>query len=192
MMPAKRIEAYLARIPFGALITYVVATLAFTTITALQVADIAERWSAVAASTDILSRLEGRTPARSRSRDQTDISVVSGSPFVEGATVTVAGATLLQRLAGAVTRVRASILSSQVDLQGPLSKQGFVAATISCELEQPALQQLLYDLEAGMPFLLVDQLVVQAPAAAASAPNGSGSGKLRVLISVSGQWQGAR
>jgi general secretion pathway protein M len=192
MMPAKRIEAYLARIPFGALITYVVATLAFTTITALQVADIAERWSAVAASTDILSRLEGRTPARSRSRDQTDISVVSGSPFVEGATVTVAGATLLQRLAGAVTRVRASILSSQVDLQGPLSKQGYVAATVSCELEQPALQQLLYDLEAGMPFLLVDQLVVQAPTAAASAPNASGPGKLRVLISVSGQWQGAR
>jgi general secretion pathway protein M len=191
-MPAKRIEAYLARVPFGALITYLVVTLAFVTITALQVADIAERWSAVAASADILSRLEGRTPARSRSRDQTDISVVSGSPFVEGATVTVAGAALLQRLAGAVTHARASILSSQVDLQGPLSKQGFVAATISCELEQPALQQLLYDLEAGMPFLLVDQLVVQAPAAAASAPNGSGSGKLRVLISVSGQWQGAR
>jgi general secretion pathway protein M len=191
-MPAKRIEAYLARVPFGALVTYLVVTLAFVTITALQVADIAERWSAVAASADILSRLEGRTPARSRSRDQTDISVVSGSPFVEGATVTVAGAALLQRLAGAVTRVRASILSSQVDLQGPLSKQGFVAATISCELEQPALQQLLYDLEAGMPFLLVDQLVVQAPAAAAGAPNGNGPGKLRVLISVSGQWQGAR
>jgi general secretion pathway protein M len=191
-MPAKRIEAYLARVPFGALITYLVVTLAFVTIAALQVADIAERWSAVTASADILSRLEGRTPARSRSRDQTDISVVSGSPFVEGATVTVAGAALLQRLAGAVTRVRASILSSQVDLQGPLSKQGFVAATISCELEQPALQQLLYDLEAGMPFLLVDQLVVQAPAAAASAPNGNGPGKLRVLISVSGQWQGAR
>jgi general secretion pathway protein M len=77
-------------------------------------------------------------------------------------------------------------------LQGPLSKQGFVAATVSCELEQPALQQLLYDLEAGMPFLSVDQLAVQAPAAAASGPNTSGPGKLRVLISVSGQWQGAR
>jgi general secretion pathway protein M len=191
-MSAKRIEAYLARVPFGALIPYLVVTLAFVTITALQVADIAERRSAVATSTDILSRLEGRTPVRSRTRDQADISVVSGSPFVEGATVTVAGAALLQRLAGAVTRVRASILSSQVDLQGPLSKQGFVAATISCELEQPGLQQLLYDLEAGMPFLLVDQLVVQAPAAVTSAPNGNGPAKLRVLISVSGQWQGAR
>ena len=192
MMLAKRIETYLARVPFGALITYVVVSIAFITVTAMQTADIAERWNAVAAATDILSRLEGRGPSRPRSADPTDISVVSGSPFVEGATVTVAGAALLQRLAGAVTRVRASILSTQVDLQGPLYKQGFVAATVSCELEQPALQQLLYDLEAGMPFLSVDQLAVQAPAVAASASNGTGPGKLRVLISVSGQWQGAR
>jgi general secretion pathway protein M len=192
MMSAKHIETYLARVPFGALITYAVVSIAFITITAMQLADIAERWNAVAAATDILSRLEGRGPSRPRSADPTDISVVSGSPFVEGATVTVAGAALLQRLAGAVTRVRASILSTQVDLQGPLSKQGFVAATVSCELEQPALQQLLYDLEAGMPFLSVDQLAVQAPTVAAGASNGTGPGKLRVLISVSGQWQGAR
>jgi general secretion pathway protein M len=192
MMSAKHIETYLARVPFGALITYVVVSIAFITVTAMQLADIAERWNAVAAATDILSRLEGRGPLRPRSADPTDISVVSGSPFVEGATVTVAGAALLQRLAGAVTRVRASILSTQVDLQGPLSKQGFVAATVSCELEQPALQQLLYDLEAGMPFLSVDQLAVQAPTVAAGASNGTGPGKLRVLISVSGQWQGAR
>jgi general secretion pathway protein M len=186
----KRIEAYLARVPFGALITYVVATLAFVIIAALQVADIAERRSAVIAAADILSRLEGRAPSRSHPVDPAEISVASGSPFVEGATVTVAGAALLQRLATAMTRVRAGILSSQVDLQGPLAKQGFVAATVSCELEQPALQQLLYDIEAGMPFLLVDQLVVQAPAAAGI--DAGGAGKLRVLISVSGQWQGGR
>jgi general secretion pathway protein M len=192
MMSAKHIETYLARVPFGALITYVVVSIAFITVTAMQLTDIAERWNAVAAATDILSRLDGRSPSRPRSADPTDISVVSGSPFVEGATVTVAGAALLQRLAGAVTRVRASILSTQVDLQGPLSKQGFVAATVSCELEQPALQQLLYDLEAGMPFLSIDQLAVQAPTVAAGASNGTGPGKLRVLISVSGQWQGAR
>jgi general secretion pathway protein M len=191
-MPAKRMETYLARVPFGALIIYVVVSIAFITVTAMQIADMVERRNAVAAAADILGRLEGRSPSRSRAADPTDISVVSGSPFVEGATVTVAGAALLQRLASAVTRVRANILSSQVDLQGPLSKQGFVAATVNCELEQPALQQLLYDLEAGMPFLLVDQLAVQAPAAAASTPNASGPGKLRVLISVSGQWQGAR
>jgi general secretion pathway protein M len=47
---------------------------------------------------------------------------------------------------------------------------------------------LLYDLEAGMPFLFVDQLVAQGPAAPAVTPEG----KLRVVISVSAQWQGAK
>jgi len=50
------------------------------------------------------------------------------------------------------------------------------------------LQKLLYDLEAGQPFLFVDQLSVQAPASSSF----SGEGKLRVLLSVSGQWQGAK
>jgi general secretion pathway protein M len=73
-------------------------------------------------------------------------------------------------------------------LEGPQAKDGFVAVTVSCEVEQPALQQLLYDLEAGMPFLFVDQLVAQGPAAPGTTPQG----KLRVVISVSGQWQGAK
>jgi general secretion pathway protein M len=58
----------------------------------------------------------------------------------------------------------------------------------SCDIDQPNLQRLLYDIEAGMPFLFVDQLVVQTPLSTAS----SGEGKLRILLSVSGQWQGAK
>jgi general secretion pathway protein M len=58
----------------------------------------------------------------------------------------------------------------------------------SCEIDQLQLQQLLYDLYAGMPFLFVDQLVVQTPLTA----SGSGSGRLRILIAVSGQWRGTK
>jgi general secretion pathway protein M len=39
-----------------------------------------------------------------------------------------------------------------------------------------------------MPFLFVDQLVVQTPAGFAA----SGEGKLRILLTVSGQWRGAK
>jgi general secretion pathway protein M len=39
-----------------------------------------------------------------------------------------------------------------------------------------------------MPFLFVDQLVVQAPEGSASARGG----KLRILLSISGQWRGAK
>ena len=53
--------------------------------------------------------------------------------------------------------------------------------TPSFEIEPTRLQPLLYDLEAGMPFLFVDELVVQAPSTA------NDSGKLRVLLGVSGQ-----
>jgi general secretion pathway protein M len=72
-------------------------------------------------------------------------------------------------------------------LQERQSKTGFISVIASCEVDQPGLQKLLYDLEAGTPFLFVDQLVVQSPVSAANSP----AGKLRLLIRVSGRWRGA-
>jgi len=109
-----------------------------------------------------------------------------GSVFVEGRTVTIAGAALVQRLTEAITKVGGSVLSTQVDLPAARGGENLISVVASCELEQPALQQLLYDIEAGLPFLFVDQLHVQQSLAAAA----SGAGRLRVLVTVSGQWQG--
>ena len=89
-------------------------------------------------------------------------AVPTGSPFLEGQTLTVAGAALLQRVADAVTKVGGNVLSSQVDVQGVQAKDGFVSVLASCELDHAALQRLLYDLEAGMPFLFLEQLVAQS------------------------------
>jgi general secretion pathway protein M len=91
-------------------------------------------------------------------------------------------------VAGAVVKFGGNVLSTQLDLQGTPSKTGFLSMIASCEIDQPQLQQLLYDLEAGMPFLFIDQLVVQTPLTA----SGSESGKLRILLAVSGQWRGAK
>jgi general secretion pathway protein M len=175
----------LARLPLAAIL-YTGFVIAFISITAFELTDLADRRQAVTAEADILSNLEGRTRSVAQKVDING-STVSGSPFLDDATVTVAGATLLQRVAGAVTHAGGNVLSSQVDLQGPQSKQGFISVTATCELDQPALQALLYDLESGMPFLYVDQLQVQAPAA-----DGRPGEKLRVSISISGQWQGAK
>jgi len=180
------IRGYLARYQLAAAILYAALVIAFLATTAVAVMDLADRQQAVAAAADTLSQLEGRPPPAQTAG--ADAPQISGSPFLEDATVTVAGATLLQRLAGAVTRAGGIIVSSQVDLQGPLSKDRFISATASCELLQPALQQLLYDLESGMPFMYVDQLQVEGPAAMA----GNSGGPLRVTISVSAQWQGSR
>ncbi len=145
--------------------------------------DILGQREAVASSAAMLEQLEGRKAPGGRAAET---GMPSGSAFLEGATVTIAGAALLQRVAGAVTKLGGNVLSSQLDVQGTQSKAGFVSMVASCELDQPALQPLIYDLEAGMPFLFIDQLTVQAPTTS------SGEGKLRILLAVSGQWQGAK
>ena len=128
------------------------------------------------------AELEGRKAAAAGRA--ADAGTPSGSPFLEGTTVTVAGAALLQRVATAVTKAGGNVLSSQLDVQGAHAKAGFVSMVANCELDQSALQALLYDLEAGMPFLFIDQLDIQVATA--------GEGKLRFLLGVSGQWQGAK
>jgi general secretion pathway protein M len=180
--------AFLTRFPAGASFLYVGVVMAFGVMAWTTAAEILQRRDAVAATAAVLSQLEGRNPTVPRGRGKEPDTVGTGSPLLDGATVTVGGANLLARVAGSITRLGGNILYTQVDLDGPQAKDGFVSVTVNCELEQPALQQLLYDLEAGMPFLFIDQLVAQGPAAAAATPQG----KLRLVISVSGQWQGAK
>lgn len=148
-----------------------------------SVADILSHRSSVAATADMLAQLEGRKAPSAGARSG-DPGAPSGSAFLEGATVTVAGAALLQRVAAAVTKAGGNVLSSQLDVQGPHAKAGFVSMVANCEMDQSALQPLLYDLEAGMPFLFIDQLDIQVASA--------GEGRLRFLLGVSGQWQGGK
>lgn len=188
MIGMHRIESVITRFPVAAAVLYLALIVVFVATAAVTVLDFAERRDAVAAAADILSQIEGRGPARSRTTVPSAVTVPVGSPFVEGTTVSVAGAALLQRVAAATVQVGGNILSSQVDLQGSQSEAGFVTVTASLELEPASLQRLLYDLEAGMPFVFVDQMVVQAPAGSADTPGS----KLRVLLSVSGQWRGVK
>ena len=178
-----RLRKYLIASPITAAIAYAVVVLVLAATIVSSVVDILSQRAAVAASAEMLEQLEGRKPMKSRSAEA---GMPSGSPFLEGATVTVAGAALLQRVAGAVTKLGGNVLSSQLDVQGTQAKAGFVSMITSCELDQPALQPLIYDLEAGMPFLFIDQLSVQAPTTS------SGEAKLRILLAVSGQWQDAK
>jgi general secretion pathway protein M len=180
------IDRHLARYPGVAVLAYGVVVAVFLLVAWSALADVYDRYVAFAAATDLLDQIEGRKPGPGGA-DARGGSTPTGSPFLEGPTVTVAGAALQQRVTGAVTKVGGNVLSLQVDLQGTQAKQGYVSLIASCEVDQPALQQLLYDLEAGMPFLFVDQLVVQSPQASA----GEEGGRMRVLLAVSGQWQGA-
>ncbi len=189
MSTLKLIEGYVTRIPHGAAIGYGILVVLFAFMTVSSIGDIFDRRAAVADAADTLSRLEGRVPKGGPAGDTTG---ATGSPQIEGPTVTVAGAALLQRVTEAITKVGGNVVSSQVDLQGPQIKDGFISVAANCDVDQPALQQLLYNLESGMPFLFIDQLVVQVPSAVGGAGAAATASKMHVLISVSGQWQATR
>jgi len=182
MISTQKVEALLARFPIAAVAAYVALVVVFSFITIGTTLDILQRRDAVRAGSEILDRLEARGPDRATPA-RADVIVPPGSPFIEGGSASLAGAALLQRVAVATKRVNGNALSSQVDLQGAKSKAGFITATSSFEIDPAQLQPLLYDLEAGMPLLFVDELVVQAPSASTQ------GGKLRVLLGVSGQRQ---
>ena len=170
-----------------AVVLYVAVVGALLATAGVAIVNIFDHQRALAQTADLLDQLQGR---KARGSTSPLAAEHPGSPFLEGPTVTVAGATLLQRVAGAVGNVGGTIQSSQVDVSGTQARDGFVGLLVSCEMDQPALQRLLYDLEAGMPFLFVDQLDVQVPQT--TALNESGTGKIRVVLGVSGRWQGSK
>ncbi|WP_315739569.1 MULTISPECIES: type II secretion system protein GspM [unclassified Bradyrhizobium] len=171
--------------PAASAILYAVTIVALLWLGAAAVVDLVAKRGQLNDTNAQLAQFSGRKrPGGSSAAGSATAS--GGSMFVEGRTVTIAGAALVQRLTEAISKVGGSVLSTQVELPAARATTNLISVVASCELEQPALQQLLYDLEAGLPFLFVDQLHVQQPLAAAA----GGVGRLTVLVTVSGQWQG--
>jgi general secretion pathway protein M len=187
MSASQAITRTLTRSPLIAVVLYFAVAGGLLATVGFAVADIIGHRQALAQTSDLLDQLRGRRP---RGGGASTSAEHPGTPFLEGPTVTVAGATLLQRVATAIGNVGGTIQSSQVDVSGTQAKDGLVGLVVSCEMEQPSLQKLLYDLEAGMPFLFVDQLDVQVPQT--TALNETGTGRIRVVLGVSGQWQGGK
>ena len=138
----------------------------------------------VASLRERAARLESRARI-AKEAAPADEAEASGSPFLEGQTMGLAGAALQQRIERAVTRSDGVLLSSQIDLDGPEAKNRFLTLTVSVEFAPPALQSFLYDIEGGTPCLFVDSLEVQATQAAGVAS----ASRMRVAVSVSGQWE---
>ncbi len=186
MLRAHPIQKFLTRADALPLLGYAALIMGLAVITWLALASLAGDYGDYTAAADLLDRLEGRKPATGPSGLA---SGMSGSPFLEGPTVEVAAAALQQRVVAAVRDGGGHVLSSQVDLQGSQAKQGYVSLSANCEVGQGALQQLLYDLESGMPFLFIDQLMVQMPQSGGGAGVETEAARMRVQIDVSGQWQ---
>lgn len=143
---------------------------------------IGEERATVSASETMLAALKERSASALNDDTSPLRNAPAGSPFLQGHSLNVAGASLLQRVGAAVRRAGGNVVSSQVDLNNPHAKEGWVGLIVSCDIEQASLQSLLYDIEAGMPFLYIDQLVVQAPRP------GTNGNRMRIVLGVSGQW----
>jgi len=175
-----RREAFAVAVYAGVVIALLAMSLAL-------VADLHEKSAEVAAAQMRLDQLVERSrsglPAAIGSNPG-----VTGSPFLDGRTITIAGAALQQRIEAAVAKAGGELMSSQVQLDGPDAKNGFVNLTASVEAGQPAVQTILYDIEAGMPYLFVDKLSIQSPEVFGEPE----SGRMRMTIGVAGQWRSSQ
>jgi general secretion pathway protein M len=183
MSQSPSIDHQLTRYRSVSTLLFVALLLLFFLATLFALMELGQRYRAVNASAEILARLEARSHFSSSSPEEGEISLSRGSPFLEGPTVTVASAALLQRTTAAITSAGGSVISSETEPQGTQSKDGYLRIMATCELEQGALQTLLFDIEAGMPFLFVDQLVAQ------TATPASKGGRMQVLLGISGLWR---
>src|SRR5262249_34951592 len=104
---------------------YVVVALSLAAGTWSAVANLLDRRADIAVALDVLVQLESQ---QQRNTHSATIQVPFGSPLLEGTTVTVAGASLLQRVSAAITRLGGNILSSQVELQGVEARQALLAS----------------------------------------------------------------
>jgi general secretion pathway protein M len=168
------------------LATYAGLIVAFIFVTVLTLADLVGHYHLRNAASDSLTQLSQRLHPGSLKPGTSIDSWPPGSPVLEGQTATIASAALLQRITAVITRYGGTIASSEIEPQKERSKQGNITAVVICEIEQGALQKLLYEIEAGMPFLFIEALAVEAPT-----PPREGS-RLKVRMGVSGIWSGAK
>jgi general secretion pathway protein M len=167
-----------------AALSYVVVVLGFCSIGMVQLSGLIERYGDLTTAMEKLGKLQGRTQKSSR---QDSSHWPPGSPFLEGTTDTLASASLLQRMITSITRAGGTLVSSEVEPQVKQANNNYLKANASCEFAKiEALQQVLHDLEAGMPFLFVDRLSVE------SIKDVDKAERLRVRLVVSGMWQGSK
>jgi len=173
-----------------ALLYYVAAIGGLVVVTWLALTSLADRYAAYSGSADLLARMESRrTPQTQEEREDGGILAMTGSPFLEATTLTIAGAELQKHVTALVRMGGGNVLSSQVDLQQAEGSSEHVGLTITAEVDQSALQKLLYDIEAGMPLLFIDRLLIQP----VQLQGGDSSGaRLRAQLTISGQWQQAK
>ena len=145
------------------------------------IGDLMTRSDRVAQMSSRLEQLSARSPQRKvGAPDKAGLSL-----FLSGRTMTIAAAALEQRVKDAVERSGGELTSSQVEPDNQDAKDGFVRLTASIEVDQPGCQKILYEVEAGTPYLFVDKLSIQSPEDFGEPE----TGRFRMTLAVVAQWR---
>ena len=183
-MPTSTHSLVIGRRQALAVVAYIGVVIALMAVSLFLIADLRNKAAEVAAAQMRLDQLSERSQP-SLSASSASNAGVSGSPFLDGKTITIAGAALQQRIEAAVAKANGLLTSSQLQLDGPDAKNGFINLSASIEVSQPAVQMILYDIEAGMPYLFVDKLSIQSPEVFGEPE----TGRMRMTVEVVGQWR---
>lgn len=83
--------------------------------------------------------------------------------LIEGVSVPLAAAALQRRIEAAVSWREGQLVSTEV--LHPVDEHGLtrVSLRVRLRLDTPALQQILHELESGLPLLVIDNVVVASP-----------------------------
>jgi len=100
-----------------AVAAYVGVVIALLAASLFLVADLRDKAAEVAAAQMRLDQLSERSQPSSSGSNASNAGV-SGSPFLDGQTITIAGAALQQRIEAAVAKADGLLTSSQLELDG--------------------------------------------------------------------------
>lgn len=182
MMNSTGLKGYFGR-PGALVLIYALAVVLLACVTVASLADIVHRYSQRNDSIAMLENLKARAHAFSKN----DGAPEPDLPFLSGSSPTIAGAMLLQRVTSAINRSGGSILSSEVGEKAAKTGERELKTIVHFQIGQVDLQKLLYHLEAGVPFLFVDQLDLQSKQSTEPA-----APLLHVVMEVSGIWRGRK
>jgi general secretion pathway protein M len=169
------IASYLVRYRNVSAACYLAFLFIASLIVILSITDVIDRYRTRSASAAMLAQLEQHAANMGN-------SAPAGSPLLQGQTSTLATAALVQRVTEAIARSKGNIISSEAEPADEAT--GRVKIIVTCEIEERALPQLLYEIEAGVPYLFIDRMVTQAPTTAA--------GRLHAVLGISGLWSGKK
>jgi general secretion pathway protein M len=164
----------------SALAVFVIIAMAFggTVSAALSLNDARVTIANLDEQSEALKTREKRLPALT-ARDRV------ASPSFEARTITQAGAALQQRIEAAIANAKGRLVSSKVDIESR-SAERWITLAAELTIAEPDLQDLLFDLETGRPYLFVEAFEAKAPDVKTP------SSAVGVSLTVSGQWDGSR